>query len=395
VFSVFRLLFALAILLSSVGIQYVFDVPGSGPLVKVVVLASALGLFLKGIPAKVPLFAFCTALFGTFISAAFTAFPAFTWPTYLSAVASLATALLFGTVTPARSDRDFALMGMAIFPLFTTAIGIFYQLLGIHPLFRFGRLAGGLGVPAFLGAAAVAGLMASLLLADSKDRRFLALVPFQLVILGLSGARMPAAACVVGCLPIVVARFKGHLQAKLVAGVYGALAAGAVGAVIAGPLIDRFAAGGDSGRELMWNYVLSLFHRYPAFGIGLGGVFENTPHYILVRFGTGATHNDYLRLLAECGMVGGGIVLLSVAAMILSTWASRRMNYSATYLFGALAFLLMGTTDNAFARPEIFFIWTVVSLGCGLTAEHLAPSRTAMVSRPHLRFAAEAAPRRS
>ena len=51
----------------------------------------------------------------------------------------------------------------------------------------------------------------------------------------------------------------------------------------------------DNGRFELWNEAFRVWKEYPIFGSGLGGMYRIN-HY--------ATHNTYLELLSECGIVG-------------------------------------------------------------------------------------------
>ena len=357
----FRLLFVLAILLTSLGLEFTLKVPINPQTERLSLLFAISALFLSDDRDNRLFWALGLIAMGSLISAAFTAYRGFDWPTYFGGFLTLMTPFVFCTIVPTRAHRDFVLFGIAMLPVVMLLLGVLYTIKGIHPLFAAGRLEGST-IPAYLGAAACSGTIAALYLGEIRDRRFAALAGLNFVLLLLSGARMPVVATLIAGLPFAIFRFRQAGRAKLEIAVYGLLAAIAVGSVIAGNLLKRLNAG-TSGRDVIWQYVESVWTRYPYFGIGLGGIFKSTPHSVIVRTNTGATHNDYLRILAECGEIGAGIILIGILVFICLTWSSRRINYSVTYLAGAAAYLVFGTSDNALARPEIYFLLVASTFG--------------------------------
>jgi len=92
-----------------------------------------------------------------------------------------------------------------------------------------------------------------------------------------------------------------------------------LGVVLIGlePVLERFTQGGffDENRLLYYNYTLGLIADYPLLGCGLGTYVQAINPYLKKDFNVilSHAHNDYLEMLAETGLVGGG-------ALILAAW---------------------------------------------------------------------------
>lgn len=107
------------------------------------------------------------------------------------------------------------------------------------------------------------------------------------------------------------------------------------------------------GRQLIWPVAVEAFRSSPLVGIGLGG----STGILISRWGGalgGVMHNEYLRLLADTGIIGTGLFAAAIAV-----WAAamirvgRRVGggvreYALPAFAGMLAWAVLSLTDNVF-----------------------------------------------
>ncbi|MCR4395225.1 MAG: O-antigen ligase family protein [Candidatus Saccharicenans sp.] len=92
-----------------------------------------------------------------------------------------------------------------------------------------------------------------------------------------------------------------------------------LGVVLIGlePVLERFTQGGffDRNRLLFYDYTLNLISDYPLLGCGLGTYVQAINPYLQKDFNVilSHAHNDYLEMLAEAGLIGGG-------ALVVAAW---------------------------------------------------------------------------
>lgn len=86
-----------------------------------------------------------------------------------------------------------------------------------------------------------------------------------------------------------------------------------------------FGADDDSGRFDLWVYALDSWRKAPLFGIGLGGVMRGIGH---------ASHNFYVELISETGLVGFTLFALFLMRILKSAFKYDKMLFVA--LFGIL-----------------------------------------------------------
>ena len=116
-------------------------------------------------------------------------------------------------------------------------------------------------------------------------------------------------------------------QGIAVLAIAGAITAGVLW-IGAAPVIDRVAESIDSdadisliSRSAIWTDTWSIFRAAPFLGAGLGAFETVYPLYgrsdgsLIV----GQSHNDYLQVLADCGIVGGAIALSFILLILRST----------------------------------------------------------------------------
>jgi hypothetical protein len=107
-----------------------------------------------------------------------------------------------------------------------------------------------------------------------------------------------------------------------------------------------------SGRFEAWSYVLTTFFRPNlAFGSGVG----TTQHYFYTHFtGLNVIHSEYIRLLAEVGIVGVSLLVIAVVAYMVrlaQTFHAATTREGKVYSLAALGalvvYLIFMATDNA------------------------------------------------
>ncbi|MBI4538213.1 MAG: O-antigen ligase family protein [Gemmatimonadetes bacterium] len=129
------------------------------------------------------------------------------------------------------------------------------------------------------------------------------------------------------------------------------------------------------GRELFWPMIFQAFTTSPMFGLGLG----STTAMLTANFPRESglvVHNEYLRLLAETGLVGSGLFALAVMGWgiaIVRAGAARSpvvWEFALPALGGLLAWAVIAITDNPFDyyAPFTQFIGFLVA-GALVTAE--------------------------
>lgn len=95
-----------------------------------------------------------------------------------------------------------------------------------------------------------------------------------------------------------------------------ALAVGTAGWHALGSRFGQAIEGGEAARLSFWVAGLEIWTRFPVFGAGLRSHDELTPslldHPLLVN----ATHNDYLNVLADLGLIGVGLIALGVVVFV-------------------------------------------------------------------------------
>lgn len=107
-----------------------------------------------------------------------------------------------------------------------------------------------------------------------------------------------------------------------------------------------------SGRFDHWAHVMkTFFEPNPLFGSGVG----TTQHFFYThQLGLSVIHSEYVRLLAEVGLVGTGLLVVAVlayAVRLTGTYRRARTGRTRTYALAALGslvlYLVFMATDNA------------------------------------------------
>lgn len=129
------------------------------------------------------------------------------------------------------------------------------------------------------------------------------------------------------------------------------------------------------GRLMMWRAAWDMFRAHPLFGIGprnyawqfplVSGADEEPPH----------THNLYLGVLAETGLIGASSSLLLFGQIVLAVWRGRRTQQRAddlgvwwlAVLAGLASWLAHGLADspNAITATSVVF-WLLAGVALSL-----------------------------
>ncbi|MBL4849074.1 MAG: O-antigen ligase family protein, partial [Planctomycetes bacterium] len=184
------------------------------------------------------------------------------------------------------------------------------------------------------------------------------------------------AAVVVQALLSRDARTKGRTVLVTLLGL--ALAVATAGWHALGTRFGDLVEGGEVDRVAFWQGGLEVWTRFPVFGAGLRSHDELTPSLIEFPRLVNATHNDYINVLADLGLVGAGLIALGVGAYAVTARVGMRRARGPERRLGAA--LLAGLAAVAVASAFEFNLqiranlWITAALaGLGLAA--LLPRR--------------------
>lgn len=136
-----------------------------------------------------------------------------------------------------------------------------------------------------------------------------------------------------------------------------------------------------SGRNILWQKAMIAFMEHKTFGIGFGA-FQTYfgDHYKIPGIGAFLTHNIYIGLLAETGIVGTVIYVSFMLVCLISTLKLRKtiiksdnktMRY--VYLYSLLLqswFIIYGFTGNGiYDTNETFFYFSAIAMMLSLRLE--------------------------
>jgi O-antigen ligase len=125
-----------------------------------------------------------------------------------------------------------------------------------------------------------------------------------------------------------------------------------------------------SGRFDHWAYVLkTFFDPHPLFGSGIG----TTQHYFYThQLGLSVIHSEYVRLLAEIGLIGTVLVVVAFMAYMVRLrriYRQATTNQTRTYALAALGslvvYLIFMATDNAidYVTSSGIFVFCLIAMG--------------------------------
>jgi O-antigen ligase len=206
---------------------------------------------------------------------------------------------------------------------------------------------------------------------------FLASLLIMIVFISLSGGRREADEI-----------SRSRRPRRIISAVFALVAGIAIWIGLA-PVLERFSPDliEAEGRPILYKYTLDVIQKYPVFGVGSGSYLygynmaerEYTP-----TLKTHA-HNDYLEVLAESGVAGGGALIaagLAALALMGARWTKRRDYFVKGVMLGCIAgisgMLIHSFTDFGLRMPAnaTFF---VALYALGLRAGLLRSSTAAAV----------------
>lgn len=128
----------------------------------------------------------------------------------------------------------------------------------------------------------------------------------------------------------------------------------------------------DGGRPVIYAATLALWRDFPLFGVGLGNFQEVFPRYQPPAVGqafTDYTHNDYLQLLAETGLIGFLLLVGCIADVLrraAHSWSEvtgEQRLWLAGILTGIVAVLLHSLVDfNLYISANALLFATLLAL---------------------------------
>ncbi|MDE8347892.1 MAG: O-antigen ligase family protein [Acidocella sp.] len=258
-------------------------------------------------------------------------------------------------------------------PFCTLLFGAVLQVAGVHAMYDLEQGAlrlGASGEPAYLAGFALIGIYAGLVELSAGVRRAeVGWLLVNLVILFATGARVPLAlAALVSLFAVLQPQSPftsmGKIMFLAACGTLACLAvvfANALSFIRVFDLVQLGEAGNLSNRDLVWPYFEAAIANAPLVGWGVGaGKFVLPVTSILsATIGTNAAHNEYLRIGAEGGFIGLGLLVV-----FIGLWAWRGSRFLPSAQRGLLrlifiAFALHAATDNVLiaTTSSIFFVW--------------------------------------
>lgn len=355
-----RLTITLAYLLTILNLQFVFHVDRMNPIEKSLFLAAALVFVLTRQVSRtiILLWALCTGMI--VILGALTTYAQFEWGTLLMALNQIMIIYAMLAIKPTRADRDYLLLAGALIPIVSVLLGYVYQGLGIWHVYQqeyntgLARMSGSV-IAAYLSAFAMCGTFAAVLLATIKQRPwFYVLAVVNLCILLLAGGRAALAVTLPICAVAFLRSSSTPIRMKVTGVIVGVAGLAFVMATVGRTAIERLMVSNDNGRTLLWEFALNLGKQHPWTGVGFGHAYWATPRSIQIMTSTRATHNDYIRLIAELGYIGMPLFYLFLVLAVFRVWLAGQRNILPW--MGLLGFMFVSQADNALTTPGEFLL---------------------------------------
>lgn len=110
-----------------------------------------------------------------------------------------------------------------------------------------------------------------------------------------------------------------------------------------------------TGRLAYWELSLDLWHKNIWFGNGWG----NNNEILFKTFEIEQTHNDYIRILSDLGVIGLFLYLLIFIIFIKRIYKSNS-KYKIYLLYLIISYLIIGLTDNFISYICYFFPYILI-----------------------------------
>lgn len=221
-----------------------------------------------------------------------------------------------------------------------------------------------------------------LILAFSPQRRLaraaLLLAGISLTLAAIATMSRGAMLALVVIAVYIVSRRAVPLRAALVTGAL-TVCAGAVGAFVKRAELSGAVAAKQSiaaynvdTRMLRWEAALRMFGQNPILGVGPGGFrseyadVSNLSEIDLPadRF---VTHNAYLEVGAELGVLGFAVFLALLAAAFVSAETALRCGFDRRLAVAVQASLIANAVCIVFLSGQYFFsLWSMIAVGCAV-----------------------------
>lgn len=296
-----------------------------------------------------------------------TPFPKFSWTTWLLSINQFAIIYVLTGFHATRDDAKDILRAAIWLPIICVMGGLVGLVLSGRPIWGIEYATGtmrlqGSQIPAFLSGLAATGVVASLILGlEWRRLRYLGLTAVNLIILILAGGRASLAVAMIVSICLIAFSKVIHIRDKLVLLTGGLLALPFFAAIAVPFALRRLATSTDNGRNAMAAYLQTLVDQYPWTGVGFGHQYWQTPRDVVVRVGSAAAHNDYLRLTVELGAIGMILFFIFMSISVMRG-AMRTGAINRTVIAAWGGFLLIARSDNALATPAYFPLLIVCML---------------------------------
>lgn len=132
------------------------------------------------------------------------------------------------------------------------------------------------------------------------------------------------------------------------------------------------------GRELLWPVILAAMLSRPVTGLGLGSTGDILRAHFPPEMGL-VVHNEYLRLTAETGIIGGLLFMIAILAWFRGVLRVGRLQdprvreFALPAIGGILAWAVIAITDNAFDYYAQFTQYIAFFCAAALAAATLPP----------------------
>ncbi|MBB3938022.1 O-antigen ligase family protein [Aureimonas phyllosphaerae] len=324
-------------------------------------------LFAFGVAAllsrpKRPFAVFCVSMMvaTTFVCALLSDFNHLSYSRYFLSLFSLVAVLIPLMVVFDRKDYRFIILNLAWAPVGCIALGMVYNVLGIHPVWYVDflgvqRLQGSV-IPAGVGSLGYVGTIAAMTASVFVDRRYLGLVGVNLIILVLSAARMPFAMAALVCLVMFYQFHTKRIITVSLASIALMLLAFVAYLILGERIAARFESESSSGRDLIWGALQAVLDMYPMFGIGLGHQTVVIPENVAERAATIAAHNEYLRLALEIGYVGAYAFFFFLIVIFLRLMYQASKYRTPAFVVMVASFFIYCFTDNVISSNTSVFV---------------------------------------
>lgn len=201
-------------------------------------------------------------------------------------------------------------------------------------------------------------------------RRALPLAAAGLLALGLVASRSRSGVMAAGVAVAVYVALVGAARGRRAVWVAGVvlLLLLLAGADLTLARFGRLAAGEETDRLTLWAVGWQIFVRFPLLGAGLRSHPALTPELLEQPRLLYATHNDYINLLADCGLVGGALAVGAVASWALAVrhgldllpWGGERRGLLAACAAAAAGMAAASVVE--FGLQVTAVLWTFAAL---------------------------------